>query len=460
MEENYSYTEYNEEKNRIPWVRVLISFLILVVIVVIILLLLRACGKPSLRNDLIEAAKEYYELYPDQLPSEVGECFVVTLRELEQEGLIKVSDYETCDKDNTYVNVCYLESRTYHYSAILECEAEDTNYGMWQDGTESDIDENSDIRFEFLGEEMNSGTKYYYPNDLTNIDEVKEYYASIPSSGYSGQDDEQTGYKWYTEKTVNSYWNNGAYSSTQPSGYTIKGASTTTTKYTTERPSSASYRDIEEVTLYRSRKVAYPAVYTCSNPNNPDDVIVGENPCSGTHSKVEAIVFTCNGTDRVDVTAEQINNRDFPPCGEWSDWTTKKCTTSFTGGISCQTDEGYKYTDTMWKWYRKDNVRSYYPSGASSASGENTYYISSPTSGAIRDDATAATVHKYYKLEEGTVGEGSVEEWLPVTDGYVALEEMLAAFRELGYEVYSLADVNKLDQIRYQFQMQYRSLEE
>ena len=114
----------------------------------------------------------------------------------------------------------------------------------------------------------------------------------------------------------------------------------------------------------------------------------------------------------------------------------------------------------MWKWYRKDNVRSYYPSGASSASGEKTYYISSPTSGAIRDDATAATVHKYYKLEEGTVGEGSIEEWLPVTDGYVTLEEMLAAFRELGYEVYSLADVNRLDQIRYQYQMQYRNLEE
>ena len=251
MEDNYNYTEYNEEKNRIPWLRVVISFLILVVIVVIILLLLRACGKPSLRNDLIEAAKEYYELYPDQLPTEVGECFIVTLRELEQEGLIKVSDYETCDKDSTYVNVCYLESRTYHYSAILECDAEDTNYGMWQDGTESDINEDSDIRFEFLGEEMNSGTKYFYPNNLTNIDEVKEYYAAIPATGYSGKEDEQIGYKWYTEKTVNNYWNNGAYSSTQPSGYTNKGASKTTTKYSTNKPSSASYREIKETTLYR-----------------------------------------------------------------------------------------------------------------------------------------------------------------------------------------------------------------
>ena len=162
MNENYQYTEYNEEKNRVPWLRILVSFLILVAAIIIVLLLLKACQKTSLRDDLIEAAKEYYEKYPDRLPSTVAECFVVTLEQLENEGLIKSSDYDICDKKTTYVNVCYLESRTYHYSAILECEAEDTNYGMWQDGTESDIDENSDIRFEFLGEEMNSGTKYYY----------------------------------------------------------------------------------------------------------------------------------------------------------------------------------------------------------------------------------------------------------------------------------------------------------
>ena len=454
MEENYSYTEYNEEKNKIPWMRVLISFLILVVIILVILLLLRSCGKPSLRNDLIEAAKDYYELYPDQLPSEIGECFTVTLRELEQEGLIKVSDYETCDKDNTYVNVCYLESGTIHYSAILECEAEDTNYGMWQDGTENDINENSDIRFQFLGEEMNTGTKYYYPNDLTNIDEVKEYYAAIPSSGYSGQDDEQTGYKWYTEEKVNNYWNNGAYSSTQPSGYINKGNSTTSTKYSIERPSSASYRVIEEVTLYRTQKVAYPFRYICDSTG-----VVSDQPCDDSVEQ-PVTIFTCNGVDIVEVTAEQIINRDFPACGEWSEWTTESCTTSYTGGIKCQSSEGYRYTDTMWTWYREDNVRSYYPSGSSSADGENTYYISSPTTGAIKDETTEAIVHKYYKLEEGTTGENSFEEWLPVIDGYVELDEMLEAFQELGYDVYSLNDINKFDQIRYQFQMQYRNLNE
>ena len=143
MNENYNYDEYKEEKNRIPWGRIIVSFLILVAVIIIALLLLKSCNKGELRNDLIEAAKDYYEKYPDLLPSEIGECFIVTLGELESEGLIKVSDYETCDKTKTYVNVCYLESKTYHYSAVLECGSEETNYGMWQDGTEADINESS-----------------------------------------------------------------------------------------------------------------------------------------------------------------------------------------------------------------------------------------------------------------------------------------------------------------------------
>lgn len=100
MNENYQYTEYNEEKNRVPWLRILVSFLILVAAIIIVLLLLKACQKTSLRDDLIEAAKEYYEKYPDRLPSTVAECFVVTLEQLENEGLIKSSDYDICEQKN------------------------------------------------------------------------------------------------------------------------------------------------------------------------------------------------------------------------------------------------------------------------------------------------------------------------------------------------------------------------
>ena len=65
MNEKSQYTEYNEAKNRVPWLRILISFLILILAVIIVLLLLKACQKTSLREDLIDAAKEYYERYPE-----------------------------------------------------------------------------------------------------------------------------------------------------------------------------------------------------------------------------------------------------------------------------------------------------------------------------------------------------------------------------------------------------------
>ena len=456
MNEKSQYPEYNEAKNRVPWLRILISFLILILAVIIVLLLLKACQKTSLREDLIDAAKEYYQRYPERLPSTVAECFVITLEQLENEGLIKSSDYDICDKETTYVNVCHMESGSYHYSAILECGEESTNYGVWKDGIETNINENSDIRFTFLGEERNLGTKYYYPNDVTDINEVKEYYATIPATNYTGKEDEQIGYKWYTEKTVNNYWNNGEYSSTQPSGYPNKGTSITKTNYSLDKPSSASYRIIEETTLYRTQKVAYPIGYICPSGNG---VIVSSEPCD---ESVESpvLAFSCNGTDLIDVTAEQIINRDFPPCGEWSEWTTQECTTSFTGGIKCQSDDGYKYTDTMWKWYRKDNVKSYYPSGSATASGEKTYYVTMPTNGAKKDNSTQATVYKYYKLEQNTTADTNYEEWVPITDGYVFLDEMLEAFRLSDYEVYSLADINRTDGIRYTYQMQYRDLEE
>ena len=65
-----------------------------------------------------------------------------------------------------------------------------------------------------------------------------------------------------------------------------------------------------------------------------------------------------------------------------------------------------------------------------------------------------------YKLEQNTTADTNYEEWVPITDGYVFLDEMLEAFRLSDYEVYSLADINRTDGIRYTYQMQYRDLEE
>jgi len=338
-------------------------------------------------------------------------------------------------------------------------EVEQTNYGMWKDGTEEEINNNSDVRFKYLGEQKNSGTKYYYPNDLTDTKSVNQYYATSPKNGYTLSEDEQIGYKWYIEKEQKSYWNNGGYSSIQPSGYTIKGEWKTVTKLSETKPSVESYRTIKDVTIYKSQSVARPYIYYCVNPDNPNDVVITDNGCTGIHSKTKNIEFTCDGKTSVTMTVEQLENRDFPACGEWSSWTTNKCTDSLVNGIKCQTKQGYSYTDKMWKWYKNTIIKTYYPSGATSSSGEKTYYITSPVSGATKDIETEETVYKYYKIEK-TKDEINFEEWLPITNGYVEYEELIKLFKEKNYNVNSLSDINKLDEIRYQYQLQYRDIEE
>lgn len=447
---DYSYNEYDEKKNKVPWKKIILLSVILIIIVALILFLLKSCGKTNLREGLIEAAKDYYEKYPDLLPSNVGECTTLTLEDLEKEGLINSKDYETCEKKQTYVNICYLESKTYHYSAILECEVEDTNYGMWQDGNESDLQETSDVRFKFLGEMLKTGTKYYYPNDLTDASKVIEYYSSIPNNDYVGSEDEQIGYKWYTEKQVASYWEGGKYSSTQPEGYPTKGSSTTVTKYSDTKPSSASYRKIEETSLYRYQVLGTEA-HWCHAEGDENSVTLTYGECPSAYPVEFLTIYMCMNDPNDKGSVEQ------KVCEDFNDWSTKSCSNSDT--INCEKKSTYKYTDTMWKWYKMDNVRSYYPSNASTADKENTYYITAPSDGYVKDETTKATVHKYYKLVEDGVA-NNYEEWLPLTNEYVTLSEMLASFRENGYEVYNLSEVNKIDEIRYQFKLQYRNLDE
>ena len=93
MEENY--TTYDDERNKISWGKIFGILLLIIAIIIVILLLVKSCGKKDLRNDLIEAAKDYYEKYPEELPSTVGECYIVTLRLIEEQGLINSNDYKT-----------------------------------------------------------------------------------------------------------------------------------------------------------------------------------------------------------------------------------------------------------------------------------------------------------------------------------------------------------------------------
>lgn len=456
MKNNYEYTEYNDEKNTIPWKRIIIILLMLIIVIVVALLTIRGCSKDKLKDQLLQAGKEYYQAHPTLLPEEAGQCFVATLNELIDASLIKdTKKYQTCDQNQTYVKVCYLESKTYHYVSVLSCETEKTLFGLWADGTENDlVADKTDVRFKFLGEKLEAGIKHYYPKNLTDINKVKEYYNASPAKDYTLKEGETTGYKWYTQSNVTSYWNNGEYSSTQPSGYPNKGDSTTKTVYTDKKPETASYRTItSDVQIYRSKKESTVYEYICHHPSNENVTIGRPKPCPYYPDTpvLSRIMYTCDGIESF---------KDKKDCTSFTDWTTTECTSSTLYGITCEGAKGYKYIDTMWKWSKNETVTKYYPSGSSTASGEKIYYPTAPVSGAIRDDATKATVYKYYKVVGGEQSNGNYEQWVEVTDGYVFEDELISAFQGLGFDVTNLSDIKKIETLRYKLQLQYRDLED
>ena len=463
-DERYDNSYEDTEKNRSPWLRIVFIILGIIVLVIIILLLLRACGNKNkdLTRDLLEAGKEHYRVDETLLPESVGECKNVTLGELLSENLItSPEDYEICDEIGTYVKVCKLESGKYHYVPILACGDQSNDFGPWTIGEETDITvDKSDVRFLFLGEQAKGGVKYYYPGDEKDASKVKEYYVASPKEGYDQKDNEATNAaKWYTEKTGSQsvYWNNGGYSSSQPSGYPYKGKSTTTEVKTSDtKPASAEYRKITTSTLYRTQSVAKPYAYRCWDKELKGEYYSSDIPCekrNDQYTDTVEIYYTCDGVSSVSRGTV---------CGEWSNWSTNECKNNVLLGINCETKTSYSYVDTMWQWYKTENTttRSYYPSGSATADGENVYYVTSPISGAIKDTSTVTTAYKFYKVveETGTSGEQQNTMWVSVTKDYVSMEELISTFQNLKYNVNTLKDIEDNKDIRYQIQLQYRDV--
>ncbi len=450
--DNYDDYEYEVEKKEFPWLKLFLSVIFIVVIVVVILLLLRFCGNGSLKDDLLEAGKEYYAEDTSRLPENVGECVSVTANELVEEGLLLESAYSSCDED-TLVKVCYLDNGSYHYTPILSCEDETTEFDEWTDGDDL-IEGESDVRFLFQGFELNEGTKYYYPADETDINEVDEYYVSSPEEGYTYTEDESTGYKWYTNETKNVYYNNGQYVSVQPAGYAYQGSQSSVTNFSETKPASASYRTIEEVNMYRYQTTAKKA-YACG-ATGVVEVIVSEVPCYDRTDDFyiyRGVIHVCNSIDSGGVPEGTV-------CQEYTDWSTSACPTDIGfQEITCENKKGYNYTDKTWQWYNKETYKSYYPSKSTTSSNENTYYTEQPVSGALKDEVTKSTVYKYYRIEENT-DNPTFSEWVTITPGYVTEEELFEAFHELKYDVRSLSDILDVEKIKYEYKMQYRNVKE
>lgn len=523
----YSEPVEPEEERRNPWLKVLLGILVLVIIVLIAFIFLRACGKKDSTNDrdryLLEAGKEHYNQQKVDLPEATGECKTISLGQLLEEDLItKPKIYEACDKTETKVKVCKLASGKYQYVPILACDGKksDDYFGEWNIGSENDLTpDKSDVMFYFMGEQAKtddsnvgseeeywldevpyenyktiSSTKYYryrdqqwqwimntkqyYPGDKLNPNDVSQYYINSPASGYTNRDNGNSdAAKWYLENK--SFWNNGAYSASQPSGFETKGESKQECTWTSTGAPVVTNPTIKGYVCGKpGSTVTINSPYACGSIPGDDFTIEISK------------IYTCNGTDTV--AAGAVCSRTCPNGG------TYNADKGSCGNDSCS---------TVYQWYHTE--RSYYPSKATTADGENTYFVNAPIAGAIKDNGTITTAFKYYKLVQGAtsgysataptngavktgnpiwgnwtefgtnqpanningVGTREIEtktkvkiqkitddnlQWGVVTEGYITETELIAKFQELGYPVYTLADIEANGEIRYSVQLRYR----
>ena len=174
-----------------------------------------------------------------------------------------------------------------------------------------------------------------------------------------------------------------------------------------------------------------------------------------------------------------------------------------------QVSQNYAY-----KWYieNDDGLRHYYPSGSTDVHKENTYYLTAPVKGAIRDEATKTYAAKYYRVEKTDASdyyptapsnnavkledsliwsdwseyslqvpkinpygngnreietrvkvevipiEGDVSDlvWSSLTSDYVTEQELISQLRNLGYNVNTIDDVAALKDIKYDLKQTYR----
>ena len=436
----------DQEEKRKKIIKGIFFFVFIVVIVIVALLLLRGCGKNEVNryDELLKAAKKYYEEEKNELPELYGEQVTITLKDLKDAKVIEnVDAFNDCTDASTYVKVSKLSNGKYQYTPVLNCSDEETAFGSCMVGKESDLEaDSSNVEFLFASSRLQRGIKEYYPTKNTNESNVKEYYKTAPNAEYNLTDDKGvSGYKYY--KTVPGskvYWNNGAYAETAPSGFNLKGASKVTT-------------------LYRTKYVAR-YMFLCKGNNTPGRMI-SEIPCqsrpddftvpdSDTAQNTQGVIASCDG--KTIVQKETV-------CKEDTAWTTEVCDQGdkyLLTGKRCEKRENV----TMYQWYKETSAyNQYYPSNKTNANEEITYYVESPGNGYIKDESSKATVYRFYKFtelkEDDTTTKDVVEDWIKINEKPVTKDEMLKSLEELKYEVKTLKDIEENNNLKYEVVLKY-----
>lgn len=445
------------DKSRRSWLS--ISIIVLIISAIIcgtIYYIYSSNDNSKLENNLLKAGKDYYSSGEVLLPVAIGECSTTTIKQLSAGNYVKNKTlFSECDDNETYIKVCKLQNEEYHYSINFQCSnGQKTTFGDWKEGSVSNlIEDKSDVRFSYLAQKYSNQSKRYYPNDSLKESQTKEFYTSAPAEGYTYKENGISASKWYTEEEGKNYWNNGAYSSVQPNGFTTRGEEGNPTTYVSiKKPAEASYRTIKSIVLYRAREISAPYIkdYMCIDARY-DNYVISNVPCesrsANNYNITGYINYTCDGENTVKKTSVCSGKL-------LTDWSTNKCEKSST--IDCETTSGYQYSDKNWQWYTTGTYKKYFPSGKANSTEENTYYVTSPVSGAKKDETTTTTVYKFYKLVDNEDGEEG--QWLNLAEDYMNEVDLIEMFNKNGFEnVKSLEDIFNEKDIRYSIKLEYRN---
>lgn len=431
MQEEYQYEDSDVLEEGSNRKKIIISIL-LVLAIILIIILLKSCtsssNKPEPKKEinyesvLLDAGKKYFNSNKQLLPMAKGECVKVELGTLLTEVDIKnKEEFDSCDKNKTYVNVCKLENGSLQYTPWLSCtnKKSEDEYLIEKEGTLLDVKSNQTfVSFTFLPQQIKSeedklgeveeiwkdeiqykayktletieyyrykdqvwlwntfSKRYYTTNgDKSSAKDVKEYYTSAPASGYNNRDNDATVYKWYKEgeRKKEYYKENGkeVYTTSAHGDYNIKDENQVKIEY--------FYREVID-------KTSPKLFYVCATDSKGVLNITQQVPCGQQNPsypyELKKITKCPEGYQTIGSSCFK-----FGP-------TMKAC----PSGKVC--DRG---SITSYKWYKYvgNASRTYYKSGSSVASGEKVYYKDSPASGYIKDEATKTTGYKYYKKIDG-----------------------------------------------------------
>ena len=351
--------------------------------------------------------------------------------------------------------------------------------------------------------------KLYYSTsgDKTDPSKIDEYYVSAPKNGYTGYDNKTTeAYKWYTTTSKKEYaltadgqkavstkpigdytHNEGGIIVTMHKTRTVTGSRAPTKYYACSTSSTSKYWLFQPEPcpskLNPEYKVLREIFYSCADPNSSSDTVYGKK---------------VNETDK---------------CVTYSDWSSIS-TGECSGGKS--TDTCLQVSATFYYWYKivDNGDRTYYPSGASSAAGEKVYYTKAPVNGAIKDVSSKTTAYKWYtqstsvtstytavapsgyvnatktsdskwsdwsnwsksnpKISDGRnrqiesrvkiklqeIKSTSSTDWVDLSTDYMSKDQLVRVFKNKGYNVSTLKDINNAGEIRYQIKMLVRNKKE